>query len=300
MSISIIRMMYPSPKIIQFDSRQLAIEDSGNGFPVLVQSGFGSRHLFPGAMVEAERAGFRLISYDRPGLGQSSPWPGRQVADSIVDVKAIVDALEIDRFAVWGSSGGGPYAVAAAAGLSDIVTSVFLFSPIGPYGTPQLDFTEGMGVDGNFHNEIAKVLEDPTTARAGFMAQARDMLESQGSSATWLSRWGDLAGKDDAHSVEWADYLAACAVDGFGDKGEGWWEDWCATFLPWGLDLSRVTAPVSLWHGMQDEMVHQSHAHWYAENLSNIEVHLLPDIDHTNIDENLRSTALKWFTQYAT
>jgi pimeloyl-ACP methyl ester carboxylesterase len=292
--------MFPSPKIIQVDGRQLAIEDSGIGFPILVQSGFGSRHLFPAALLDAERAGFRLISYDRPGLGQSSPQPDRQVADSIEDVRAIADSLEIDRIAVWGSSGGGPYAVAAAAGLSDIVTSVCLFSPIGPYGTPLLDFTEGMGVDDDFRSEIAKLLEDPSTARVGFMAQANDMLESQGSPDTWLSRWGDLAGKDDAHSVEWAEYLAACAIDGFGESGEGWWEDWCATFLPWGVDLSQVTAPVSLWHGIKDEMVPQMHAHWYAANLSNIELHLVPDIDHTNIDENLRSTALEWFAQYAT
>jgi pimeloyl-ACP methyl ester carboxylesterase len=292
--------MYPPPTILQVGGRQLALEDSGDGFPILVQSGFGSRHLFPGAVREAGRAGFRLISYDRPGLGQSSPQPGRTVVDTIDDVKAIVELLEIDRIAVWGSSGGGPYAVAAAVGLSDVVTSVCLFSPIGPYGTPQLDFTEGMGVDEEFHNEIATLLEEPATARAGFMAQARGMLESQGSPETWLSRWGDLAGNDAAHSVEWADYLAKCAVDGFGDDGEGWWEDWCATFLPWGLGLSQVTAPTILWQGTQDEMVPHSHAHWYADNLSNLELHLVPDIDHTNIDENLRSTAFEWCGQYAT
>ena len=292
--------MFPSPKLIQVDERRLAIEDSGSGYPILVQSGFGSRRLFPGAVLDAERAGFRLISYDRPGLGQSSPQPGRRVGDSIEDVRAIVDILGIERFAVWGSSGGGPYAVAAAAGLNDVVTSVGLFSPIGPYGTEQLDFTDGMGVDETFQNEIAALLEDPTTARAGFMAQARDMLESQGSPDSWMSRWGDLAGRDAAHSVEWARYLAACAVDGFGDDGEGWWEDWCATFLPWDIDLARVTAPVSLWQGQQDEMVPQSHAHWYGGNLSTIEIHVVAGVDHTNIDENLRSAALQWFAQYAT
>ncbi|MGD0055388.1 MAG: alpha/beta hydrolase [Acidimicrobiales bacterium] len=286
--------------MVHVDDRRLAVEDSGTGFPILVQSGFGSRHLFPGAVRDANRAGLRLISYDRPGLGQSDPQPGRKVADSISDVMAIVDTLEIDRLAVWGSSGGGPYAVAAAAGLGDVVTSVGLFSPIGPYGTPQLDFTEGMGVDADFHDEIAELLQDPMTARAGFMERARDMLASQGFPDSWLRRWGDLAGKDAAHSVEWAEYLAACAVDGFGADGEGWWEDWCATFLPWGLDLTQVKAPVSLWHGMQDEMVPQAHARWYASHLSDIDLHLLPDIDHTNIDENLRSTALQWFAQYAT
>ncbi len=240
----------------------------------------------------------------------SSAMTGRDSANhlpSLADGLPTRSTMSRRSLTCWGStgsrsgvsSGGGPYAVAAGAGLSDIVTSICLFSPIGPYGTPQLDFTDGMGVDDSFHSEVATLLENPSIARTGFMERARDMLESQGSSEVWLRRWGDLAGKDNAHSVEWADYLAACATDGFGDGGEGWWEDWCATFLPWGFDPSRVTAPVILWQGLRDEMVPQSHAQWYAQTLPNIEVHLLPDIDHTNIDENLRSAALKWCAQYA-
>jgi pimeloyl-ACP methyl ester carboxylesterase len=58
------------------------------------------------------------------------------VADSTADVGAILAELGIARAAVWGSSAGGPYALAAAALLPEVVTSVCLFAPLGPYGRP--------------------------------------------------------------------------------------------------------------------------------------------------------------------
>jgi len=47
-----------------------------------------------------------------------------------------------------------------------------------------------------------------------------------------------------AHSQEWADYLARCNRDGYGADGEGWWEDWAASFLPWGFDLAWLKAHI--------------------------------------------------------
>jgi pimeloyl-ACP methyl ester carboxylesterase len=268
-----------------------------DGIALLLHSGTGSRHIYPGAVADAKRAGFRLISYDRPGLGLSDSQDGRRIVDSIVDVSAIVDVLEIESLTVWGSSGGGPYAVATAVGLPDIVRSVALFAPIGPYGTKDLDFTAGMDLGAEFHAAARLLLDDPSTAKKGFMEQVSEMLEAQGSADVWISRWGDLAGKDNAHSVAWARYLADCAIDGYGVNGEGWWEDWCATFLPWGFDVKELDCPVSLWHGVDDQMVPVSHARWYASKLPRISLHLLPNIDHTNIDEDLRATAMEWTLQ---
>jgi hypothetical protein len=66
-----------NPKIVKVSGRDLAVEDAGpeSGFPVLVHHG-GSRHLFPGAVRDAQASGVRLISYDRPGQGGSTPHPG--------------------------------------------------------------------------------------------------------------------------------------------------------------------------------------------------------------------------------
>jgi pimeloyl-ACP methyl ester carboxylesterase len=105
------------PKIVKVGERGFAVEDAGpaTGLPVICHHG-GSRHLFPGAVrYDARASGLRLISYDRPAQGLSSPQAGRVVADCAVDVHAITDALGITKAAVWGTSAGGPYALATAA-----------------------------------------------------------------------------------------------------------------------------------------------------------------------------------------
>jgi pimeloyl-ACP methyl ester carboxylesterase len=104
------------------DGRVLAVEEAGDpaGRPVLVHNGTpNSRHLYgPDARDAAER-GLRLIGYDRPGYGGSSPRPGRTVADCADDVRAICAALGIDRLGMWGASGGGPHVLACEGRLFD-------------------------------------------------------------------------------------------------------------------------------------------------------------------------------------
>jgi pimeloyl-ACP methyl ester carboxylesterase len=100
--------MYPAPRIVRVGTRDLAIEDAGPeaGFPVVVYNGAGSRHVFPRAVAGGRELGFRLIGYDRPGCGRSTPIPGRVVADCAADVQAIMSELGLAKVAVWDSSGG--------------------------------------------------------------------------------------------------------------------------------------------------------------------------------------------------
>ena len=65
------------------DGRTLSVLESGDptGKPILVHAGMPNSQLQYGPVVHiAERQGVRLISYDRPGYGRSSPQPGRYMA----------------------------------------------------------------------------------------------------------------------------------------------------------------------------------------------------------------------------
>jgi hypothetical protein len=119
---------------------------------------------------------------------------------------------ERGRLAALVPASGGPYALAAAATLPEIVSAVCVFASIGPYGEPGLDWAEGLGGDER-REEIRKFFEEPERARAEFHAQSAITLAEGGSAGWWLQRWGERAGQDDAHSREWADYLALCIRD---------------------------------------------------------------------------------------
>ena len=77
---------------------------------------------YAGWVKDANARGARLIAYDRPGYGASTPSPGRTIADAASDAAAIIDALGVQRFATWGVSSGGPHSLPCAALLRDRVT----------------------------------------------------------------------------------------------------------------------------------------------------------------------------------
>ena len=133
------------------DGRSLTVYDAGDpaGRPILFHHGTPSSGMPFDQHVElAREQGARLLSYDRAGYGDSTRSPERAVADVVRDVRAIADALELERFATWGLSGGGPHALATAAGLPDRVVAVAAAASIAPPDRPGLDLTEGMG-EGN-------------------------------------------------------------------------------------------------------------------------------------------------------
>ncbi len=291
--------MHPEPRIVDVGSRELAVEDAGpdSGFPILMMNGVGSRHLFPRAVRAGQEQGFRLIGYDRPGCGGSTSLPGRRIADCAGDIRAIMTELGISRAAVWGSSGGGPYALAAAATLPGVIAAACVFASIGPYGAPGLDFAEGLGDD--WREEIRRFFEEPGRARTEFRAQSAITLAERGSPDWWLQRWGDRAEQDAAHSRDWAEYLALGIRDALhaGDQGafddDGLWEDYSAFYRPWQFDLADIEAPVSLWHGLKD-FIPVTHARWLADRIPNIITHFPAEEDHTNIEENNRAAAFAW------
>src|SRR5262249_53418979 len=130
--------LVPSPFSEKFgEKKQLAVEVCGapDGLSVFLMHGTpGSRSGPRPRSSLLYRLGIRLISYDRPGYGGSSRVPGRCVADAADDVRAIADALRLDRFAVIGRSGGGPHALACAARLDDrVIATAALVSIAPPY-----------------------------------------------------------------------------------------------------------------------------------------------------------------------
>jgi pimeloyl-ACP methyl ester carboxylesterase len=283
----------PPPQLVRVVGRQVAVEDAGpaSAFPVIVHHG-GTGHLFPAVVRDARAHGLRLISYDRPGQGMSTPRLGRVVADCAEDVQAILAQLGISRAAVWGSSVGGAYALATAALLPEAIASACVFAPLGPYGAPGLDFTQGMS-DG-FREEMRVFLDDPGRARAEFQGRSAEFARLSSSPGWWMDRWADRAGKDAAHSQEKADYLALVNRDGYAGGDEGWWEDWSASFLPWGFGPAAIQAPVALWHGLRDTAAPPAHSRWLAAHIPHATAHFPADEDHTNIEENNRSAAIAW------
>ena len=85
-----------------------------------------------------------LITFDRPGYGRSDRLESRMVADTVPDVAAIADALNVSSFAVLGMAGGGPHALACAALLPERVSRAAALGSPAPRRAKGLDWFGGM------------------------------------------------------------------------------------------------------------------------------------------------------------
>lgn len=79
----------------------------------------------------AAKCGARFIATDRPGMGFSDFKPKRTILDWPDDIVELADFLKIDRFAVEGISGGGPYSLACAYKIPQRLTHVGVLSGVG-------------------------------------------------------------------------------------------------------------------------------------------------------------------------
>jgi pimeloyl-ACP methyl ester carboxylesterase len=278
------------------DGRALMVELGGDpaGLPILAHNGTpNTRHLYRPWLEDATEHGIRLIGYDRPGYGGSTPQPGRTVADCADDVRAIAQALGIRRLAVWGASGGGPHALACAALLPDLVAAVSAVCSIAPYGVPDLDYYAGMGKDNV--DDMKLYLSDPAAAR---VKSRQDRLDMLGTTPDQLSEgWKTLLSPTDAAAV--SDELAAFLVLGFQDglatSDEGWWEDGVAHLSPWGFDLEAINIPVGVWHGRQDRFVPFQHGEWLAAHVPGAEPHLSDSDGHLTLYRRIPEVH-RWLT----
>ncbi|KAK9415049.1 hypothetical protein SUNI508_10654 [Seiridium unicorne] len=102
------------------DGRTIGFAEAGcpTGYPLFYFHGFPSSRLEARGLEEiGQRHNIRIIATDRPGYGLSSFQPNRRITDWSTDIKFLANHLGIERFAVLGGSGGGPYALACAHAL---------------------------------------------------------------------------------------------------------------------------------------------------------------------------------------
>jgi pimeloyl-ACP methyl ester carboxylesterase len=278
------------------DGRVLAVQEGGDpaGSPVLVHNGTPmSRHLYGPNVADAAEQGLRLISHDRPGYGGSTPQPGRSVADCAADVVAICDALEIDKAAMWGLSGGGPRVLACAALLPELVTAAAALASFAPYDADGLDWFDGLQAADAYR----RALTDPDAVRAGLDEGRKEVLATTASRLA--EEWAPFLSAADAAVLtgELAEYTARTNHEALAPGSQGWWDDSYGLVRPWGFELADISVPVLLLHGRQDKFVPFAHGQWLAAHIPGVDARLLDDDGHLTLQEHRVSEVHTWLRQ---
>jgi pimeloyl-ACP methyl ester carboxylesterase len=259
------------------DGRNLAWCERGdpNGAVVFAFHGLpGSRlQVHPDETI-ACAAGARVLHVDRPGWGLSDALPGRRISDWAVDIRELADHLEVDRFAIAGVSGGGPFAAACAAQLGSRVTRTALISGVGPPGSMsgagswlvRLGFRAASTVPWAISLPLA------VSARVGGRAPGfflDRLLESLPECDRRILREPAIRGM-----------LMKDLREAFRNGHRAFLRDLQLEARPWGVAFEAVSCPVTLWHGSADTVVPVQATRTMAALLPNAAVRIFPGAGH--------------------
>jgi pimeloyl-ACP methyl ester carboxylesterase len=253
--------------VVGSDGRRVAWREFGDpaGRPMLLMHGTPGSRLMPRATRQAcERLGIRAVAFDRPGYGGSDRWPGHRVADVVPAAVAVAEAAGIGRFAVYGRSGGGPYALACAAVLGDRVTGVGVGVGLAPRSMP--GWFDGVN---ELNRRLWAAAEESekafTEATAELVTLLRDDPDAYTARIVAPMSPADraLLARDPWRMADRVAGMAEALRPGPG----GWYDDAESFRVPWGFELSAVRQRVHLWYGRHDTNVPAPHGEYLARHL---------------------------------
>lgn len=228
----------------------------------------------------AVAAGVRLVSVSRPGYGGSTMTtdaPSLLAAGQ--DTASLAAHLGLDGYAVFGSSGGGPFAIATAVADPGTVRALGAVGGVGPWR-----LLEPLSV-------YAQERECLALLDAGDVAGAWACMHLTSS----LSRAGGLVTIDDAvdailsddesslihdegYRAIWSDNIRVVL-----DNLDGYTFDNLAWGGTWDVDPREVVAPSLLWYGADDEHCPPTYGQWYADRIAGSQLIIFPGGGHFDV-----------------
>ena len=250
------------------DGRRIGYAEYGDpqGASVLAIHGTpGSRFMFALTDKAARERGLRIFAPERPGYGLSDFRRKDGLVEAAVDLRWLADAVGLRRFALIGVSGGGPYAVAAAASMAERVALLALISPVGPIAECQSKIRMS-----KLHRFIFTKIGRSRQSGAAFFWSLRHVVRYA----------PDLAYRGLMQRVAPADRsvllrgevkadIQTALREGLRPGIAGARQDLRLFCAPWGLKLEEIDVPAIIWQGSDDTIVPPGAAYHLAETLPN-------------------------------
>lgn len=280
--------MTGAPQILELGGgRRVSLAEFGSrdGIPIIALHGTpGSRLKYAAADALSRSLGVRLICPDRWGYGQSDAHRQPSLAVYAADIGALADKLRLDRFAVIGVSGGGPFAAAAAAVLGARVTRLALVGPVGPIlAVPRSELR-------GFHRFCFRVLPRLPGGTTLVFRGYRRLLQVAPRAAIPVASIGTArADKALTRMADIRDRLAATFREGLRNGAAGPAIDLKLFARPWDIRLGDIEADTQLWLGVDDRNVPQAAAVKLAAEISGARLILLPGHGHLWVLRNYGS-----------
>lgn len=268
-----------------------------DGFAVVFHNGTPCSRLLPSWWdAPARERRLRLIGVDRPGYGNAPAEPDRTLRDVAESTAALMDDLGVDRLAVLGVSGGGPYALACAAFLEERVVAVI--SAAGSSG-----FDEELDGAQFAPGELELTREQALRPTPEGRERLASLYDSQiaGLRGADLDGFMRAVGEDPAAATperrETTGYVLEALQEGLRPGRDGWLDDGLAMVRPWGFEPAGIRRPVAVWHSEDDTMVAFEHGRRLAAAVPGAEPFLVDGLGHGGVCCRQEVPMLDWISQ---
>ncbi|TQQ80084.1 alpha/beta fold hydrolase [Halonotius roseus] len=261
------------PTVVAHENGQLAYTEYGDpdGDPVVLFHGTpGSRLL--GALFEtmAEEQGVRLLAVDRPGYGNSEPWPTRSITDAGTYVSAMLDDADIETATLLAFSGGSPQAIATAATHGGRVDRVKIVSGATPPSVSE---------DTPTVQQVLATLATRTPSLLGGLLRGQAWLAERLDPEIVVSQYRADEPAEPL-SDETAELIKADFLEAISHSRRGTVTELRANAGVWGIDFDQLATPVELRHGGRDTNVPLADARRFASTLPDSDLTVYDDADH--------------------
>ncbi|GAA1848018.1 alpha/beta hydrolase [Actinomadura bangladeshensis] len=251
------------------DGRSLGWAEWGpsDGIPVLLCPGAAtSRWLGFGGGGVIEALGVRLLSVDRPGLGASTPAPGRTFSSFAGDMRQFCAQRGLGNPAVVGNSQGAPFAIACAE--AGVASALAVVSGADEVAAPQFASV----LPAELRGLVERTASDPDGAEeffAGFTSKAMWDMVMAASPECDLAVYGN------------PDFAAAYrrALDeGFAQGAAGYARDTVLAMGRWPFELSKISVPIDIWYGEHDTSHSPDNGALLATRMTTAQRNVVPGI----------------------
>ncbi len=268
------------------DGRRLGYAEYGDpeGRPLFYCHGFPASR-FEAALLDpaARKVRVRIVAADRPGFGVSDFQPDRRFGDWPGDVAELADALGIDRFAIVGVSGGGPYALACARKIPRRLTAVGVVCGLGPVGESRA--LRGMLWSRRLVFNLAR--RAPWLLRLSYAAVFEHLLRRRPTAIlSMIARTPVLPDRRVLERPETRRALLASIQESVREGSRGILHELSLYTREWDFRPEEIALTVDLWHGEADPVVPVAHARALVKQLPRVRPVILPGEGHFSLPMN--------------
>ncbi len=269
------------------DGRNLGYAEYGdkNGRPLLYfHGGISSRLDIAFADNYCRSTSIRILAPDRPGTGLSSPMPVGKfltLESWTEDMKFFLQALAIERIAVLGWSLAGPYVLACAHALPELVYKAATIGGAGPLDKAAESDELGLLID--------RLLLSKSRFQTGLAAALLRFAKALPPSLLKIALLSDLSASADREIIRnlplslATDFLYESLRQG----PSGVVDDYRAASRSWNFNLKDIKQEIDIWHGSEDKLCPLAVSEFLAAEIPRANLKIVPGQGHFLLHKKL-------------